>query len=90
MSEWQAWCLGAKVGNPRPSKEEAWAEVFHIGVTLYPQDRLRRRAFEDLCVMARVVPLSSIPESATEVPIMAGHCITRFPSTPSQSRTASR
>lgn len=69
MSEWQAWCLGAKVGDAKPTQPEAWQEAVRIAMALYPEDQTRRRAFEDLCVMARVVPLSSTPESATAVPI---------------------
>lgn len=67
--EYQAWCLGAKVGDAKSSEPEAWQEVHRVGMVLFSEDRKRRRAFEDICQICRVVPLSSIPESATEGPI---------------------
>lgn len=90
MSEYQAWCLGAKVGEKQPSEPQAWQQVHGAGMILYPDDPKKRRAFEDLCVISRVVPLSSTPESATEVPITASHCTMANRAAPSHSAGESR
>jgi len=76
MSEYQAWCLGAKVGLSQPTHQQAIWQVHQVGLILYPDNPKKRRAFEDLCQISLVVPLSSTQESATEVPITGNRFIT--------------
>lgn len=90
MSEYQAWLLGAKVGDAKQSQPEAWQEVHRIGMALYPDCPKKRRAFEDLCLISLAVPLSSTPESATEAPITASPCTMASHAVSSHCAPASR
>ena len=78
MSGWQARFLGEKVGDEKPSQPEAWQEVHRVGMVLYPEDPQKRRAFEDLCVMARVIPLSCSQEYAPAVLLTGSRSITEL------------
>lgn len=79
--EYQAICLGAKVGSQQPSPEKANHQVWVVGMILFPDRPEKRRAFEELCQICPVVQQSY---TAGSVPV--DHSMVDLSTMVSQSR----